>query len=197
MCAIVWCHVGPHDEAEDLFLPIRTRFGTPALDWVGPMPLPALQAAFDPDFPRGQQMYWKAHFVESVSDESVVKHVEQALKKPVGPSLLGFHPIDGAGSWVANDATAWAYRDSRWAEVILGASNDPAEADVITAWARETWDALRPYSAAGGYINFMMEDGTSRIEASYRGNYDRLARVKAQYDPDNLFHINQNIPPRA
>ncbi len=197
MCAIVWCHCGAHDEAADLFLPIRTRFGTPALDWVGPMPFPALQAAFDPVFPRGQQMYWKALFVENLSDESVQKHVEQALKKPVGPSIFGFHPIDGAASRVANDATAWAYRDSRWAEVILGASNDPAEADAITAWARETWDVLHPYSAGGGYINFMMEDGASRIEASYRGNYERLAKVKAQYDPDNLFHVNQNIPPRA
>ena len=197
MVAIIWCWSGPLDQAEDLFLPIRTRFGTPALDWVGPMPYPVVQTMFDTAFPHGIRMYWKASFVNDLTDESIKLRVQQALRKPIGGSLMGFHPIDGAASRASNDATAWAYRDAKWAEVIVGVTDDPAEDEAITAWARETWDVLRPHSAAGGYVNFMMEEGTDRIQATYRGNYDRLARVKAQYDPDNLFRVNQNIPPRA
>lgn len=197
MIGIAWCYCGPLDQAEDLFLPIRTRFGTPALDWVGPLPYPALQAMFDPVYPRGMQMYWKAIFVDEVTDEAIGAYIQQAERKPVGSSVIGFHPIDGAASRVADDATPWAYRDAKWAGVILGTAVDPAENDAMIAWTRETWDALHPHSAGAGYINFMMDDGIDRIQATYRGNYDRLARVKAQYDPDNLFRVNQNIAPRA
>ncbi|CAN5686918.1 FAD-binding oxidoreductase [soil metagenome] len=197
MCAIVWCYSGPLDQADDIFLPIRTRFGTPALDWVGEVPYPVLQSMFDAVFPHGIQMYWKADFVNELTEESIKLRVQQALRKPVGSSLLGFHPIDGAAARAPDDATPWAYRDARFAEVMVGATHEPAENDAIIAWARETWDALHPYSAGGGYVNFMMEEGTDRIQATYRGNYDRLARIKAQYDPTNLFRVNQNITPRA
>jgi FAD/FMN-containing dehydrogenase len=197
MCAIVWCYSGPLEEAEDLFLPIRTRFGTPALDWVGPMPYPALQAMFDPNFPPGVRMYWKADFVDELTDESIALHIQQAQRKPVGTSMFGFHPIDGAVSRVAADATPWAYRGARWAQVTVGVTDDPAEDAAVTAWARETWEVLHPYSSGGAYINFMMEEGVDRIQATYGDNYDRLARIKAQYDPDNLFRVNQNIAPRA
>jgi hypothetical protein len=196
MLAVAWCYSGPLDQAEDLFLPIRTRFGTPALDWVGPMPYPLLQSMFDPVFPAGMQMYWKADFVNTMPDESITLRIQQALSKPVGSSAFGFHPIDGAASRVAADATAWSYRDATFAEVIVGATLDPAENDAVIGWARETWNALHPYSAGGAYVNFMMEEGTDRIQATYRDNYDRLARVKAQYDPSNLFRVNQNIPPK-
>jgi hypothetical protein len=196
MLAMAWCYCGPLDQAEDIFLPIRTHFGTPALDWVGPMPYPMLQSMFDAVFPAGIQMYWKADFVNELTDESIAVHVEQIKRKPVGPSILGFHPIDGATSRVSNDATVWSYRGARWAEVMVGATHDPSENDAIIAWARETWDLLHPHSAGGAYVNFMMEEGTDRIRATYRGNYDRLARIKAQYDPDNLFRVNQNIAPR-
>jgi hypothetical protein len=197
MVAIVWVWSGPHDQAEDLFLPIRTRFGTPALDWVGPMPFPVVNSMFDPVFPYGIHIYWKASFVNELTDESIRIRVQQAERKPVGASLIGFHPIDGACSRVSNDATPWAYRDSKWAEVIIGVTDDPAQDETVTSWARETWDLLRPHSAAGGYVNFMMEEGGDRVRATYGDNYDRLARIKAKYDPDNLFRVNQNIPPRA
>jgi hypothetical protein len=197
MCAIVWCYSGPLDQAEDLFLPIRTRFGTPALDWVGPMPYPVLQTMFDAVFPPGIQTYWKADFVNELSAESIAVRVEQARRKPVGPSLMGFHPIDGATSKVSNDATAWSYRNARWAEVFAGVAHDPAENEAIIGWARETWEALHPFSAGGAYVNFMMEEGADRIQATYRGSYDRLARVKAMFDPGNLFRVNQNIAPKS
>jgi FAD/FMN-containing dehydrogenase len=197
MCAVAWCYSGPLEQAEDIFLPIRTRFGPPALDWVGPLPYPALQSMFDPIFPAGIQMYWKADFVNELSDAANALRVEHALRKPVGPSMLGLHPIDGAASRVAQDATPWSYRDATWAEVVVGVTPDPAENDTITAWSRETWQALHPFSAGGAYVNFMMEEGAERIQATYRGHYERLARIKASYDPTNLFRVNQNIAPRA
>ena len=108
---------------------------------------------------------------------------------------MHLHPIDGAVSRVAEGATAFAYRDGGWAGVIVGVDPDPANADLISQWARDYWQALHPTSAGGGYINFMMNEGPDRIKAAYRGNYHRLAQIKHRYDPDNTFHINQNIQP--
>jgi FAD/FMN-containing dehydrogenase len=89
------------------------------------------------------------------------------------------------------------FRDSSWAQVILGADPDPAHKGSITEWARNYWQALHPHSAGGAYVNFMMEEGEDRIKATYRDNYRRLAEVKARYDPQNLFRVNQNITPAS
>jgi FAD/FMN-containing dehydrogenase len=196
MCGIVWTYTGPLDQAEETFAPIRARFGPPALDWVGPIPQPALQGMFDPIYPPGDQWYWKADFFNELSDEAIAQHVAHGTALPTGKSTMHLYPVDGAASRVANDATAWSYRDAHWAEVIVGVSPDPADAAAITAWARNYWEALHPYSAGGAYVNFMMEEGTERVQATYRGNYDRLAAVKAKYDPTNLFRVNQNIAPK-
>jgi len=195
MCGVVWAYTGPMDRAEATFAPIRRQFGPPALDWVGPIPHPALQSMFDAIYPPGDQWYWKADFVNEISDEAIARHVEHGTRLPTGKSTMHLYPIDGAASRVAPDATAWAYRDAKWAEVIVGVSPDPADKERITAWAREDWQALHPYSAGGAYVNFMMEEGDERIRATYRGNYDRLAAVKRTYDPTNLFRVNQNIAP--
>jgi FAD/FMN-containing dehydrogenase len=116
---------------------------------------------------------------------------------PTGRSTMYLYPIDGAASRVPQDATAFAYRDGGWAGVIVGVDPDPASAGPMSQWARDYWEALHPTSAGGGYINFMMNEGHDPIVASYRRNYDRLARVKARYDPDNFFHVNQNIQPAS
>ena len=97
---------------------------------------------------------------------------------------------------MAKDATAWPNRGSRYAQVIVGVDPDPANADAMRDWCVGYYDATHPYSADGGaYVNCMMEEGQERVRATYRGNYDRLARIKAQYDPNNVFRINQNIQP--
>ena len=102
--------------------------------------------------------------------------------------------IDGAASRIGNDETAWAYRDARWAQVIAGVDADPANARTISDWARGYSDAIKPYAMAGGYLNFEM-DAPDRVRGMYGSNYDRLAQIKRQYDPDNAFHVNQNIKP--
>jgi FAD/FMN-containing dehydrogenase len=108
---------------------------------------------------------------------------------------MHLYPIDGAAHRVGKNDTAFSYRDSNWAEVIVGVDPDPANNPKIIAWSKEYWDALHPYSAGGAYVNMMMDEGEERIKASYRDNYDRLAAVKKKYDPANFFRVNQNIRP--
>ncbi len=195
MCGVVWAYTGPLDKAEETFAPIRARFGPPALDWVGPIPHPALQSMFDAIYPAGDQWYWKADFVNEISDEAIALHVEHGTRLPTGKSTMHLYPIDGAAGRVGKDATAWAYRDAKWAEVIVGVSPDPRDKEKITDWARAYWGALHPYSAGGAYVNFMMEEGDERIRATYKDHYDRLAAIKKRYDPTNFFRVNQNIAP--
>ncbi len=198
MCGIVWCYTGPSEEAEATFAPIRARFGPPALDWAGPISHPALQSLFDALYPPGLQWYWKADFFDELPDAAIARHLEFGATLPTWHSTMHLYPIDGAAGRVPNDATPWSYRGAKWAGVIVGVSPDPADNQRITAWARDYWAALHPYSAGGAYSNFMMDEGdegADRVRATYRDSYDRLAAIKARYDPGNLFRVNQNIKP--
>jgi FAD/FMN-containing dehydrogenase len=194
MCGIVWCYSGPLKKAESVFRPIRA-FKKPALDLVGPMPHPVLQSMFDGLYPPGLQWYWKADFFRTISDEAVAIHVKHAAKLPTMHSTMHLYPIDGVASRPKNSSTPWSYRDAKWAGVIVGVDPDPANKEKISTWAREYWNELHPYSAGGGYVNFMMEEGEDRIRATYGKNYARLAKIKKKYDPANLFRVNQNIKP--
>jgi FAD/FMN-containing dehydrogenase len=195
VCGIVWSCTLPQEQAEATFAPIRARFGQPALDGVGPVSHQALQSMFDALYPAGEQWYWKSDFVNEIPDAAVDLHVHFATDLPTWKSTMHLYPIDGVAGRVPRDATAWNYRDAHWGMVIIGVSRDPADNDRITAWAREYWSALHPYSAGGAYVNMMMEEGQDRVRACYGEHYDRLARIKAKYDPDNLFQVNQNIKP--
>ena len=195
MCGIVWCYTGPMKKAEKIFKAIR-KFKSPALDLVGPIPHPALQSLFDGLYPPGMQWYWKADFMRTLSDDAIVEYVKHAATLPTLQSTMHLYPINGAASRVKKGATAWWHRDANWTEVIVGVDPDPAKKDEISAWAKEYWSALHPYSSGGAYVNFMMEEGEERIRATYGGNYKRLAKIKKRYDPGNLFRVNQNIRPR-
>lgn len=195
MCAIVWCYTGPLKKAEKVFKPIR-KFKTPALDLAGPIPHPALQSMFDGLYPAGMQWYWKADFVRTLPDEAIEQHLKYAATLPTLQSTMHLYPINGAASRVKRGATAWWHRDATWTEVIVGVDPNPAKKEEVTAWAREYWNALHPYSMGGAYINFMMEEGDERIRATYGKNYKRLAKIKKRYDPTNLFRVNQNIKPK-
>ena len=195
MCGIVWCYTGPQEKAEDVFKPIRA-FGPPALDMAGPMPLPTLNSLFDALYPAGQQWYWKSDFMGRLDDEIIARHLEHGGNLPSWLSTMHLYPVSGAASRVGDTETAFSYRDATYNMVIAGIDNDPANNENNIAWARAYWDALHPYSVGGGaYVNFMMEEGEDRVRASYRENYDRLVEVKRRYDPENLFHVNQNIRP--
>ena len=197
-CVITWCYTGPLEKAEELFAPIRSRFGPPVLDLAGPLPFPALQSMFDQIYyPPGLQWYWKADFVKELSDEAIDLHIKYGSNLPTELCTMHLYPINGAVHNVGRNDTAFSYRDMTWSCVIVGVDQDPGNADLISRWAREYWQALHPMTAGGGYVNFMMEEGEGRIQATYRDNYRRLATIKHKYDPANFFHINQNIKPNA
>ncbi len=193
-CAIVWCYTGPHDRADDILAPVR-EFGSPLLVGLHDMPFTALQSAFDPLYPAGLQWYWRADFFREISDAAIEVHREFGNRLPTGHSTMHLYPIDGAAARVAPDATAFAYRDGGWAGVIVGVDPDPANAELVSGWAKEYWERLHPTSAGSAYLNFVADEGADRVRAAYRDNFERLTRVKRRYDPDNTFHLNQNIPP--
>jgi FAD/FMN-containing dehydrogenase len=192
--AFVACWAGPLDQGEAVLKPLHDVAPVVA-EHVGPMPYPALNAAFDPLVPPGLQHYWKANFVKELTDDAIEAHLAHGPKVPVVNSTVHIYPINGACHRMAPDATAFAYRDANFATVIAGMWPDPAANNANIKWVRDYYAATAPLSEEGGYINFMSEDDQSRIKANYKGNYDRLVDVKKKYDPDNLFHLNQNIKP--
>ena len=194
MCGIVWCCTGSQEQANQILEPLRT-YRKPAFEFFVPMPFPMLQGMFDGLYPPGLQWYWKADFVNELGDRAIDLHVQHAAKLPTMHSTVHLYPINGAAHKHKSGETPWKYRDAMWSEVIVGVDPDPANRGRITDWAREYWEALHPYGAGGAYVNFMMEEGADRIRATYGENYDRLAAIKAKYDPRNLLNVNQNIPP--
>src|SRR2546430_2273241 len=126
---------------------------------------------------------------------SVDAHAGFGAEMPTGQSTMHLYPIDGAAHDVSSAGTPWSYRDAKWATVYAGVDPDPANVGAIRDWTVGYFEALHPYSAGGAYVNMMMDEGQERVRASYRDNYERLARVKAAYDPENGLRINQNIRP--
>ncbi|MFI5237170.1 MAG: FAD-binding oxidoreductase [Ignavibacteriales bacterium] len=194
MCGIVWAYSGDMKKAEKIFQPIRS-FLKSALDLVGQLPYPFLQSMFDPLYISGLQWYWRADFVKKLSDEAIDAHIKYGNAMPTPLSTMHLYPIDGAAAKVGKSDTPWAYRDAVWAGVIVGVDPDPANKEKITKWTKDYFDATHPYSAGGAYVNFMMDEGEERVQATYKHNYKRLARIKKKYDPTNFFKVNQNIKP--
>lgn len=194
MCAVVWCHTGPLDQAEERFKAIRA-FGPPAVDFAGPIPWPVLQSLFDGLYPAGLQWYWKADFFTDLSEEAIALHVQHGSQLPTMQSTMHIYPINGAAGRVGKNETAFSFRDAKFAEVIVGVDPDPANNDRMIQWARDYWAALHPHSSGGAYVNMIMDEGPDQVKAAYRDNYQQLARIKAIYDPTNLFSGNQNVKP--
>src|SRR3954470_8306932 len=188
MCGIVWFCTGTQEVADELLAPARAL--SPALDLVHAAPYPMVQSAFDALYPPGHQQYWRADFIDELSDEAIAAHVEHGSQLPTPQASMHLYPIDGAVHRVGFGDTAFAYRDARWAEVIFAVDPDPASAELLKSWVVDYYDATHPYSAGGAYVNFMMEEGQERVQAGYRDNYPRLAELKKRYDQGNLFRLN-------
>jgi len=193
VCSVVWCYTGPADGMDAAFRPVRDL--QPDFEYLGPMPFPAVQSLFDGLYRAGLQWYWRGDFLTDLGDEALARHVEHGSRPPSLLSLMHLYPVDGAAGRVGRNDTAFSYREAKWSMVIAGVDPDPAHREAITAWTQGYWEAVHPYSAGGAYVNFMMDEGQDRIRATYRDNYDRLVEIKDQYDPDNLFRVNQNIRP--
>ena len=197
VCGIVWCYVGGEEDAAAAMAPLLDAVPEPLMHGVAPMPHQALQSAFDGLYPPGDQWYWRADFVKEIPDEAVEIHARFGADMPSMQSTMHLYPIDGAAHDVGPTDTAFSYRDARWGAVFAGVDPDPANVAAIRRWSIDYMEALHPYSAGGAYVNMMMDEGQERVRASYRDNYGRLARIKAEYDPGNLFRVNQNIQPEG
>ena len=185
-CGIVWCFTGAAEQAEGVLGRIR-RFKAPAADFVGPIPMPALNGMFDALYPSGHQWYWKGDFFARVDPAAIALHLKYSEQLPTMQSAMHLYPIDGAASRVGTGETAWGHRDAKYSQVIVGVDPAPAQASRLREWARDYWMALHPHSTGAAYVNFMMADeGDERVRATYGSNYERLTRVKHKYDPGEL-----------
>jgi FAD/FMN-containing dehydrogenase len=192
VCGIAWTFNGDEDSP---VLKAARSWGTPLLDGIAPLPLPAWNSAFDAVYPAGDQWYWRGEFVREIPDAAIEQHVAFGEAMPTWKSTMHLYPIDGAPARVGGDEMAWAYRDAVWAQVIAGVDPDPANAGAIRDWAVSYSDAIRPHTLGTGYVNFQMQETGEKVRAMYGPNYDRLARIKGHYDPENVFSVNQNIEP--
>lgn len=197
-CAIIGVYNGPANDGQKALAPILDAVPAPIFNWMSEIPFPAMQGLFDPFFPKGLQWYWKSDFVAALPDEAIDTYIAQAAKAPSELSLMHLYPIDGAVQRVPTDATAWSARNARWSMVIAGIDPDPDKAQALKTWGRAYWQAVHPFNLESAYVNFMMDDEVEgRVQTTYGANYERLTSIKAKYDPQNLFRVNQNIQPRG
>lgn len=193
VCGLLWCYTGETENFEK-FVQQARDVAEPIFEFTGEMPYPAIQSMFDDLYPKGHQWYWKGDFVKELNDEAIEIH-DQFGRVPTTQSTMHLYPVNGAVHKVAKEDTAWEKRDANWSMVIAGVDPDPEKVETLKKWGRNYWEALHPHTLGGAYINFMMEEGEERIKATYGDNYARLQKIKATYDPDNFFHVNQNITP--
>jgi FAD/FMN-containing dehydrogenase len=193
-CAAIVQWSGPVEDGERAMEPFR-EIAPVVAQMAGPMPYPALNSAFDAIFPKGIRSYWKGSFATELPDAAIEQHVIHGGKVPEVSATMHLYPINGACHEVDADQTAFAYRDATFAQVIVAAWHDPLVDQERIGWVRDYYAATAPYCQAGGYVNFMADDDSARVEDNYRGHYNRLADIKRAYDPGNLFHLNQNIAP--
>ena len=195
-CGIAVAYPGDLAEGERIVAPIKA-FGTPVLDVIGPMPYLAQQAMLEQAMPPHLLNYWKADFVQEVSDDVIGITVEAYSRVPSPVSSILLFPIRGAASRVAPTATAFPHRGG-YHMGIYSLWTDAAHNDANIAWARDTWSALQPFISGGVYVNELGEDdGADRVMSAYGPNYERLVQIKAKYDPGNTFCLNANIAPVA
>lgn len=194
LCAAIVVWSGDLATGESAMKPFRDLAPVVA-EMVAPMPYPVMNAAFDGLYPKGMRAYWKGAFVKQLSDELIDQHLVHGPKVPEVSATMHMYPINGACHRVDVAETAFAYRDATFATVILDCWQDPALDEERIQWVRDYAAAISPHSEPGGYVNFMAADDADRIPESYREHFERLTEIKRTYDPGNLFHLNQNIPP--
>jgi hypothetical protein len=187
-------YVGDPKQGEKMIAPLR-KFGTPVGEHVGVQPYIAWQKAFDPLLTPGARNYWKSHNFTKLSDGLLDVVIEYIKKLPSPQCEIFFGSIGGATKRPAPDATAYAHRDAEYVMNVHGRWENAADDKRCMQWSRDYFKASAPFASAGAYVNFLTEDEGDRVRSAYGPNYERLARIKRKYDPDNLFRVNQNIKP--
>ena len=189
-------YAGATEEGARILQPLR-ELATPLLDMSGPVPFTALQASFDPFFPKGHLYYWKSTNVHDLSDACIDAILAAGASRPSHMSDMPIWHLGGALSRVAPDATAYGRRDAPYLVTAEATWTDSAQNDLNIQWARDLIAAMKPFSRGGLYLNFagFGEEREAMLRDAYGSNYGRLAAIKTQYDPSNLFRMNLNIPP--
>lgn len=177
--------------------PLREGGIRPAQDQVTAMAYTELQGSADGIFPRARRYYWKSHFLPGLTDTAIDTLLDRFAEVPSPMSVIGLQQADGAIARVPSHATAYGNRDAAFDCIPIAIWEDPAQDAANIAWSRSVWAAMWPFATGGVYVNNLGDEGEERIRAAYGRNWKRLATVKATYDPDNLFRINQNIRPAA
>jgi FAD/FMN-containing dehydrogenase len=200
LVGIIACHVGPEEEAERELAAIR-EFGEPVVEAIIRKPYSDVNAQYDFGFPDRALNYWKSSFLASLPDEAIESMVADFAQCPSRRSILMMEDVHGAATRVPVTATAIPHRAAGFNLLIPSVWWDPAETDANVEWTRRTFDNVQPFQAEGRYVNYLDDDEAQRgpdpVHAAYGVNYERLVDVKTAYDPDNLFHLNYNIPPRG
>ncbi len=194
--SVVACYTGDLKEGEEVLRPLH-EFGPPALDLFQPMPYTVLQSMLDASVPAGLQNYWKAEYLQDLTDEAIDAFASHTASFLSPWTMAHLQQLGGAAGRVAGDATAFGHRDAPQVMNLISIWEDPVDSPDNIGWTRDFYEAMKPFSHGGVYVNFLGDEGADRVKAAYGGNYDRLVALKDKYDPTNLFRVNQNIKPTA
>ena len=194
-----WSEVLHHEKGwgAEAMRPLK-QFGSPIRDSIGPMPYSDVNSMIDRSFPKGALNYWKSNFLIELSDAAISTIIECFAECPTTMSQILLEHVHGAATRVPSNETAFEHRREGYNFLTLAQWTDPEWTDRCIAWARTTYQRMQPFFAPGRYVNYLGDDEIGgSVAAAYGSNYPRLQQIKAKYDPDNIFRMNQNIQPRA
>jgi FAD/FMN-containing dehydrogenase len=193
------CFAGLADQGERLLAPVR-EFAPPAIDTLGPVRYAEWQSSLDWRWPYGRRYYWKSHLTPELSDGLLDAIAEYAARAPSKFSRVTIEHYHGAYNWVPRGDTAYWHRDVSYQVIIAAGWEDAADDATVIAWVREAHEAMSPFATNAAFLNFNVvdeDDRQARTRTGYGDNYQRLAEIKAKFDPTNLFRINNNIAPSS
>ena len=190
---VILCYCGAIEEGEKVLRPMRSC-GSPLTDSVAPVPYATVQNLLTEIFQPGRLHYWKAGFVQALSDEAIEALVDFfAANVPGFFAAIAIEHLGGAVSRVGPQDTAFGHRDAQHSLLVLRMWPDPADSEKNIDWARRCYRTAEPFLKAGVYVNYLGDEGEARVRAAYGVNYERLRAIKNKYDPTNFFRLNQNI----
>ncbi|MDL5158306.1 FAD-binding oxidoreductase [Actinomycetospora termitidis] len=193
---IVLCWSGDAETGRRVLAPLRC-FAGPVADTVAPVPFVTWQRAPDAGYPLGRRHHWKSGYLPHLTDDAVAVLLDLVPRIPSSTTGIGLQGLRGAAARVPVDATAFPHRRPQYDLLVLGQWDDPADDERNIAFGRRAYDALSPHLADAVYVNNLGVEGPDRVRAAYGVNHDRLAALKASWDPDNVLRLNQNVTPRA
>lgn len=183
---------GAPESGTEVVNPLR-QFGAPLMDDIRLRAYTEVQKLVDPMFPPGRRNYWKANFLDDLSDELIDIILDAFARVPSHHTSIAFEQMGGAMSRIGEADTAFYHRNAAFSLLVLGNWEEPQASETNVAWVRSLWERTRPFSSAGVYVNYLGIEGDERVHDAYGINYARLVEVKRKYDPHNVFRLNQNI----